>query len=101
MNQKEVNAFCVQHGLSLSPEYRALDLVSEVGEVSKEILMRTNYGTESPVDRPEIKEELGDVYFSLFVLANALNVDLEEALQIVLKKYEKRLQTGDPGSANA
>ena len=44
--------------------------------------------------------ELGDVLFSIITIANAFEIDLEEALNKVLKKYEKRMNKGSPGSEN-
>ncbi len=63
-----------------------------MGEVSKEILKSTNYGKEEFKFREEIKEELGDLLFSIIVLANQLNIDLEDSLLNVLNKYEKRFK---------
>ena len=96
--QKTVQDFTNTHNLNAPPEHRTLDLVSEVGEVAKEILKMTNYGTKEPEHREEIKGELGDLLFSLTALANQLDVDLEDALQLVLDKYDKRLQKGSAGS---
>jgi NTP pyrophosphatase (non-canonical NTP hydrolase) len=78
-----------------------LDLLSELGEVAKEILKSTNYGSRGPEYREEIKEELGDAFYSLINLANHYSVDLEEALALVLQKYEKRLSKGSAGSESA
>lgn len=47
------------------PEYRLLDAMSELGEVSKEILKGTDYGKKPLEYREEIKGEIGDVLFSL------------------------------------
>ncbi|MFN4218524.1 MAG: MazG nucleotide pyrophosphohydrolase domain-containing protein [Candidatus Bipolaricaulia bacterium] len=35
--------------------------------------------------------ELGDAFFSLICIANSTNVNLEDALQQALRKYEQRL----------
>jgi NTP pyrophosphatase (non-canonical NTP hydrolase) len=35
---------------------------------------------------------MGDLLFSLIVLANSLNIDLNDALNLVLRKYEKRFK---------
>lgn len=91
--QKQVGAFCDKHGLKTTPEHRALDLVSEVGEVCKEVLLSTGYGKNSREGRPQLKNELGDVLFALAALANLLDVDLEAALGSALEKYRKRLDS--------
>ncbi|MBU2036319.1 hypothetical protein KKC36_02635, partial [Patescibacteria group bacterium] len=48
--------------------------------------------------RQEVKSELGDVLYSLITVANSLDIDLEEALDLVLEKYQKRLEKGSAGS---
>jgi len=97
--QAKVKNFCQKHNLNSSLEHRILDLVSEVGEVSKEVLKMTDYGRKSPEPRKETKSELGDVLFSLVVTANLLDIDLEEALEEVVEKYSRRLDKG--GSADS
>lgn len=99
--QKEVKEFCKKNKLEASVEHRTLDLVSEVGEVSKEILKMSDYGRKEPEFRKEIKDELGDSLFAFIALANSLDVDLTAALHSVLKKYDKRLaKGGSAGSEN-
>ncbi|MCB0033856.1 MAG: hypothetical protein KDE51_07550 [Anaerolineales bacterium] len=78
----------------------ALDLMSEVGEVAKEILLATNYGEEElELATTNMQMELGDALYSLCLLATAADVDLDAALTAVLEKYEKRwAEKGDMGS---
>ena len=38
----------------------------------------------------EIGAELADVLYTITCLANSLDIDMENALKVVLKKYEKR-----------
>lgn len=98
--QKKVLEFTQKYNLAHANEITVLDLVSEVGEVVKEILKSTNYGEKPAEEREELKKEIGDAFYSLVNLANNNNVDLEEVLGEVLQKYEKRLQKGDAGSQN-
>ena len=98
--QKEIQEFCDANNLKAPLEHRALDLVSEVGEVSKEVLKMSNYGTKPIEVNTEIKSELGDVLFVVIVLANQLGISLDEALKQVLEKYSKRLAKGSAGSEN-
>ncbi len=97
--QRKVAGFVEAHGMELSPEYRLLDLVSEIGETAKAVLKETDYGRTQFQPTAEWADELGDTLFALICLANATGVDLEEALDRVLDKYRDRLDaTGDAGS---
>lgn len=98
-NQEQVDIFMNQYSLNIKPEYRAMDIAAEFGEVAKQILKQTNYG-EKEIKRTENLElELGDLYFSLIALANTLNIDLDLALDRVVDKYKERIEgSGDPGS---
>lgn len=96
--QKEIKDFCTKHALNAPIEHRLLDLTSELGEVCKEVLKMTNYGTKQLTKNSEIEGELGDVLFSLITLANLLDVDLKMSLNKVIAKYEKRLNKGSAGS---
>lgn len=88
--QHKVQLFTQYFGTQTSPEHRLLDLTSEIGELSKEILKQTNYGKHEFTPSDDWSEELGDVFFALLCLANETDVNLEVALEGVLKKYEKR-----------
>ena len=98
--QEKIKKFCKENNLESPPEHRILDLMSELGEVSKEVLKMSDYGRKKLEFREEIKSELGDVLYSLITVANSFDVDLEEAANIVLEKYKKRLKKGSAGSEN-
>ena len=98
--QQKVQQFN-QKNMMLAPiEHRVLDTVSELGEVAKEILKMTDYGKKSLVYNSDIKGELGDVFYSLIGIANHFDINLEEALNQTLKKYNSRLEKGNAGSEN-
>jgi NTP pyrophosphatase (non-canonical NTP hydrolase) len=98
--QEIIKRFCGDHNLDSPLEHRALDLLSEVGEVAKEILKMSDYGKKPIQINDEVKSEIGDVLFVLVIIANQLNISLDEALAEVLQKYEKRLEKGGIGSEN-
>jgi len=98
--QKRIGEFSREHKLDSAPEYKILDTVSELGEVAKEMLKMTDYGKTDAVFRKEMKSELGDLLYSVVTIANSLHVDLEEAVEGVLTKYETRLKKGGAGSEN-
>lgn len=96
--QRKVEEFIEKYQLKHRPEIATLDLVSEIGEIAKEILEMSDYGKKEPKYREELKSEIGDALYSLINLANYYNIDLEEVLEMALKKYEQRLQKGSAGS---
>lgn len=97
--QEAVAEFVRVHGLETDAQTRFLDLVSELGELSKEILKASDYGKGPVAATEEMKEELGDCVFSLLCLCSSLGLDGEEALRSVLEKYRRRFaEKGDVGS---
>lgn len=90
--QDKVNSFAGKNNLHRSINIHLLDLISELGEVAKEVLLACNYGTQ-PLEidsKHNFSTELGDALYSLCLLATAADVDLDTALDDVLTKYEKR-----------
>lgn len=98
--QQKVKKFCKENKLESPIEHRVLDTMSELGEVAKEILKMSDYGRKPLKYREELKSELGDLQYSIITIANTYDIDLEEALDIVLEKYKKRLKKGSVGSEN-
>ena len=98
--QKIIAQFCADHHLDTGVEHRLLDVMSELGELAKELLKATNYGKKSFEDKtPEMELELGDCLFSLICLANSLDINLSEALNKIMAKYHSRLaKKQQPGS---
>ncbi|MFP4038394.1 MAG: MazG nucleotide pyrophosphohydrolase domain-containing protein [Candidatus Nanohaloarchaea archaeon] len=96
--QKEAVEFAEENGLNAPTEFRALDFISEAGEIIKDITKSADYG-ERPENASVKKDEIGDLLFSLFLLAEDLGVDIEEAFEEAMEKYESRVkEKGDPGS---
>ncbi|MBW2968284.1 nucleotide pyrophosphohydrolase [Candidatus Woesearchaeota archaeon] len=107
--QQKIKEFVEQHNLECPQEYHVLDAMSEFGEIAKELCKHSNYGRDpkTPADltdemKAEMKSELGDMMFCLAKLANAYEIDLEDALNMVLEKYKRRIEKGKsgPGSEN-
>ncbi|XOA42980.1 MAG: MazG nucleotide pyrophosphohydrolase domain-containing protein [Candidatus Nealsonbacteria bacterium] len=90
--QGKVKKFVEEYNLKHRPEIATLDLVSEVGEIAKEILKASNYGKKEPEYKEDLKEEIGDAFYSLINLANHYNIDLEQVLEMALEKYKTRLE---------
>lgn len=97
--QHEVLSFVKQNNLQTSVQIRLLDLVSEIGELSKEVLKGSNYGKKELKNTENLFDEFGDVLFSLICIANNTDIDLEKALNTALNKYRKRFkENGQFGS---
>ena len=100
--QKKVSEFNKNkncHNLKMPVSARLLDIESELGELSKEYLKCTKYGT-LPFEKTEDFElEFGDTLYSLLSLANETGVDSEKALNLVIEKYKSRIKNnGTMGS---
>ncbi len=97
--QDKINRFTKNKDINSSVNIRIIDLVSEVGELSKEVLKGTDYGSKEFSKTKEWESEIGDVFFSLICIANETDINLESCLNYVLDKYEKRfVAKGDLGS---
>ena len=66
-------------------------LTEEVGELAREMNHRFGPKKKKP-DEPEaeIALELADILFVLVVLANQMDIDLQEAVERTLEKYRVR-----------
>jgi NTP pyrophosphatase (non-canonical NTP hydrolase) len=96
--QAKIKKFYKEHNLESPIEHRVLDTLSELGEVAKEILKMSDYGRKPIKYKEELKFELGDLFYSIITIANSFDINLEEALNMVLEKYKKRLKKGSAGS---
>lgn len=90
--QKRVKDFVEQYSLSCGVRNRYMDLVSEVGELGKEILKSTDYGKTSFQTTDAAKEEMGDCLFSILALCEEMNIDAHDAMNGALRKYAQRFE---------
>lgn len=73
------------------PLSQMVRLTEEVGELAREINHRYGEKTKkSTEEEKEISSEIADVLYILICIANSTGVDLEDAFNKVLEKYEKR-----------
>ena len=70
---------------------RILDTQSEMGELAKEYLYCSGYGTDEFVLSNDFKMEYGDVLYCLLSLANELNISADECLDMAIAKYQERI----------
>lgn len=90
--QNEVDTYIGQFKEGyFSPLAMMARLTEEMGELAREI--NHTYG-EKPKKSSEkeklIEEELGDVLFVMICLANSLNIDLAQAHDMVMDKFNTR-----------
>lgn len=74
-----------------SPLAMLARMTEELGELSREV--NHHYGEKpkkSNEDERAMEEELGDLLFVIICFANSLHIDLDEALKIVMKKFNTR-----------
>ena len=96
--QQRVAEFLDTHDLESSPEFRVLDLASEVGEIAEDVAESTEYG-DAPEDLAIKRDEIGDALFGLLALSTRVDVNASTALDEALEKYQSRIEeSGDPAS---
>lgn len=90
--QKRVDDFIGQFEVGyFSPLAMMARLTEEQGELAREI--NHFYGEKqkkSSEDPKTLQEELGDVLFVIISMANSLDIDLTEAFDQVMTKFETR-----------
>ena len=84
------NRTCHKEPMSVSA--RILDIESEIGELSKEYLKSTNYGSKEFTMTADFKEEFGDVLYAILSLADETGINGEECLDIALNKLKLRMK---------
>jgi NTP pyrophosphatase (non-canonical NTP hydrolase) len=90
--QKQVDAYISQFKEGYFPPLVNLArLTEEVGELARELNHRYGPKTKKP-DEPEqdVGLELADIVFVCVVLANQMEIDLQDAVERTLAKYRVR-----------
>jgi len=90
--RQSIADFLDRHEMTCGIEQRLLDIASELGEVGKEVLKSSDYGKTRVVITPNLREEIGDLLFSVQALAVECGLDPETELQQALRKYETRAE---------
>lgn len=90
--QRAVDAYIGQFAEGYWPPLTNLArLVEEVGELARELNHRFGHKTKKHGEpEQDLALELADILFVLIALANQQKIDLEEAFQRVLDKYDTR-----------
>ncbi len=88
--QEKVNEWFEKSGAEKWPKFVIFArLVEEIGEVGKCMNVKEGYQKK---EVSKLKDEFGDALFTLILLANEYNLDLNEAMEQVLKKYDKYIK---------
>ena len=96
---EKVEKFNKMHGSKLSANIRMLDIISETGELSKEVIKSQSYGEKTFSLTKNLEMEFGDVLYALISFGIEQDIDIEKSLDIVLEKYLSRIkQKGELGS---
>jgi NTP pyrophosphatase (non-canonical NTP hydrolase) len=90
--QKDVDKYISQYKNGYwSPYVMLAALMEEVGELSREINhLKGIKPKKNSEQEKEIKIEIGDLIFSIICIANEFEIDLSDALESTLNKYNKR-----------
>ena len=100
--QEKVKEFNKAKNVHINPmptHARLLDIQSELGELAKEYLKHSSYGTSEFELNDDFILEYGDVLYSFLSLADELNIDSKFALDKVINKYKARIEKhGSMGS---
>lgn len=74
---------------------RTVKLTEELGELSNEVLAHNSLQRKQKLDnhdKENLPEEFADVILTALLLAKALNVDIEKALEKKIEKVNKRYE---------
>lgn len=72
---------------------RTVKLIEELGELCNEVLARESLQRKQKLDnhnKENLPEEFADVIITALLLAKAMNVDIEKAIEKKIKKVNKR-----------
>ncbi len=87
-----VKKFVDDRNIGTTTANRMLDLLSEAGELAKEVLKSSDYGKQPFENTEAFENEFGDVFFSMVCLANQTDLNLKEMIDKSLVKYDKRFK---------
>lgn len=90
--QSEVDDYIQQFKAGyFSPLALLARLTEEVGELAREVNHTYGEKKKKANEQPkEVAEELGDVFITTIIMANALGIDLTQAFETNMAKFQKR-----------
>jgi NTP pyrophosphatase (non-canonical NTP hydrolase) len=88
--QIKAKEFIDKNNLHRSPRISMMDLLMEIGDLCKEVLIAIDNDKKKFEFTPQVVDELGDCLFYILILCNDADVDANEALNNSLLRYEGR-----------
>ncbi len=92
--QNKIDVFIRTHGGYWPPLSMLSAIMEEVGELAREINhlegFKPKKSTQQKKTLGDLGEELGDILFAIICLANYYNIDLNERINQIIEKYQKR-----------
>lgn len=90
--QNELDNYINQFKIGyFSPLSQMIQLSEEVGELAREINHQYGEKRKKESERTgSIREEMGDVLITTMIMANALDINLDEVMEENMKKFRER-----------
>lgn len=89
--QHIVDDWVIKNGGYWSPLAMLASVTEELGEIAREINHLENIKIKKENEKKNsLKEEMGDILFSIICIANHYNIDLDDAFSQTIKKYTER-----------
>ena len=89
--QHIVDDWVIKNGGYWSPLAMLASVTEELGEIAREINHLENIKIKKENEKKSyLKEEMGDIIFSIICIANHYSIDLNEAFNYTIKKYTER-----------
>ena len=94
MDLQPLKEFIARHNLETKPADSVLDVMAQLGELSRTLLKETNYGREAiDVESPAMREKIGDLMFAIAYLSTLYDVDPEEAMWQSVQRFGQQLES--------
>jgi NTP pyrophosphatase (non-canonical NTP hydrolase) len=90
--EQKIDYIIEKSGGYWSPSWLLAAITEELGEVSKELQLLEGLRPNKEGSKARLKEEIGDVLFTLICLARRTDVDIISAVSDTIVKYGKRIE---------
>lgn len=89
--QDKIDEFIRNHGGYWPPLSMLSAVVEEIGELAREINYLEGFKPKKSTEKKiDLGEELADIIFAIICLANYYKIDLNEKINQIIDKYQKR-----------